>query len=37
MDGFVYTEDDANAQKTTQFYGATSTATCWLRKKGDTC
>jgi type IV pilus assembly protein PilE len=37
MDGFVYTVDDANAQKTTQFFSAASTATCWLRKKGDTC
>lgn len=37
MDGFVYTVSDSNAQATTQFFGVTTTATCWLRKKGDTC
>ncbi len=37
MTGFAYTVNDANAQRTTQFFGATTTDTCWLRKKGDTC
>jgi type IV pilus assembly protein PilE len=37
MTGYVYTVDDSNAQKTTQFDGVSSTATCWLKKKGETC
>ena len=37
MNGFVYTVDDSNAQRTTQFDGATVTATCWLKKQGESC
>ncbi|MES2936533.1 MAG: type IV pilin protein [Pseudomonadota bacterium] len=37
MTGFVYTVNDANTQQTTQFYGDTTTSSCWLRKKGDAC
>jgi len=34
--GHVYTVNESNRQLTTQFKGATSTATCWLFK-GDEC
>ena len=37
MNGYVYTVDDANAQRTTQFEGATVTAACWLKKRGESC
>jgi type IV pilus assembly protein PilE len=37
MDGFVFTVDETNAQRTTQFAGDTVAAACWLRKKGATC
>jgi type IV pilus assembly protein PilE len=37
MDGFVYTVDETNAQKTTEFEGAASTASCWIKKRGETC
>lgn len=37
MDGYVFTVDDGNAQRTTQFEGATVTATCWLKKRGESC
>lgn len=37
MDGYVYTVDETNAQRTTMFAGNAVTATCWLRKKGDAC
>jgi type IV pilus assembly protein PilE len=37
MNGFVYTVDDANAQRTTQFDGVAVTATCWLKKQGESC
>lgn len=37
MSGFGYTVDETNAQRTTQFEGATSTATCWLKKQGESC
>jgi type IV pilus assembly protein PilE len=37
MNGFVYTVDDANAQRTTQFDGVAVTATCWLKKPGESC
>jgi type IV pilus assembly protein PilE len=37
MSGFVYTVDDSNAQRTTQFYSSSVSAGCWLRKKGDAC
>jgi type IV pilus assembly protein PilE len=37
MTGYTYTVDHDNAQRTTQFDGAASTATCWLRRGGDTC
>jgi type IV pilus assembly protein PilE len=38
MDGFTYTVDDANAQVTTAFPGASGLpASCWLKRKGATC
>lgn len=37
MNGFVYTVDDSNAQRTTQFDGTAVTATCWLKKQGESC
>jgi type IV pilus assembly protein PilE len=37
MDGYTYTIDDANAQRTTRFAGATVTANCWMLKRGETC
>lgn len=37
MSGYVYTVDDANAQRTTQFQGATINAACWLKKQGESC
>jgi hypothetical protein len=37
MDGYVYTVDETNAQRTTMFAGTASAATCWLRKRGDAC
>lgn len=37
MNGYVYTVDDANNQRTTQFEGAAVTAGCWLKKRGESC
>jgi type IV pilus assembly protein PilE len=37
MNGFAFTVDETNAQKTTLFEGAASTATCWLKKRGESC
>lgn len=37
MNGFAFTVDDSNAQRTTQFDGAAVTATCWMKKRGETC
>jgi type IV pilus assembly protein PilE len=37
MDGYVFTVDHANTQQTTQFEGAASSATCWLKKRGESC
>lgn len=38
MNGFTYTVDDANAQRTTAFPGASGLpASCWMQRKGDTC
>lgn len=37
MGGFVYTVDETNVQKTTEFEGAASTATCWIKKRGESC
>ena len=34
---YVFTINQANTKATTKFSGAASTATCWLKKKGDTC
>ena len=34
---FAFTINESNARTTTKFYGASSTATCWLLRKGDTC
>ena len=38
MSGFAFTVDDANAQRTTDFLGASGLpASCWMQRKGDTC
>jgi type IV pilus assembly protein PilE len=37
MDGYVFTVDDSNTQRTTQFEGAAVSATCWLKKQGESC
>ena len=37
MDGYVYTVDHTNAQRTTRFGGATVSAGCWMKKEGETC
>ena len=37
MNGYVYTVDDTNAQRTTQFDGVAVAATCWLKKQGESC
>ena len=37
MNGYAYSVDDANAQRTTQFEGATVAAGCWLKKRGESC
>jgi len=34
---YTYTIDETNSKKTTKFAGQTSTATCWLMKKSDSC
>lgn len=34
MNGYVYTINQNNEKKTTQFANEASTATCWLTKKG---
>lgn len=37
MDGYVFSVDDSNAQRTTQLEGAAVTAACWLKKRGESC
>jgi type IV pilus assembly protein PilE len=37
MSGYVYTIDDGNSQKTTQFEGTAVTATCWIKKQSESC
>jgi type IV pilus assembly protein PilE len=37
MTGYTYTLDEANAKKTTQFAGASTSYTCWIGKRGDSC
>ena len=39
LNGFVYTVNQADEQKTTEFEGRTLTppANCWLKKGGETC
>lgn len=37
MDGYVYTVDHTNAQRTTRFDGAAVSASCWLKKGGESC
>ena len=37
MDGYVFTVNDSNEQRTTQFEGAATTANCWLKKRGESC
>lgn len=36
-EGYVYTVDQANQQRTVEFAGATVNAACWLKKKGEAC
>lgn len=37
MNGYVFTVDDANTRRTTQFEGTAVTASCWLKKRGESC
>lgn len=37
MDGYTYTVDDSNTQRTTRFEGASVTAACWMKKRGESC
>lgn len=37
MDGYVYTVDETDQQRTVQFAGSGVAAPCWLKKKGETC
>ena len=37
MSGYVFTLNESNAQATTEFAGATVTARCWMKRRGETC
>ena len=37
MSGYVFTINNANAQATTQYAGVAVAATCWMKRKSDTC
>lgn len=37
MSGYVFTLNESNAQATTEFAGATVTAMCWMKRRGETC
>ncbi|WP_273285139.1 type IV pilin protein [Methylibium petroleiphilum] len=37
MSGYVFTLNENNAQATTEFAGAAVTATCWMKRRGETC
>jgi len=37
MNGYVYTMNESGARATTQFAGSAVTATCWIKKAGETC
>lgn len=37
MDGYVFTVDDSNTRRTTRFEGASITAACWWKKRGESC
>jgi type IV pilus assembly protein PilE len=37
MDGFTFTVDHQNAQRTTAFPGLSTAANCWLSRRGETC
>jgi type IV pilus assembly protein PilE len=37
MNGFTYTVDHQNAQRTTAFPGLGTAANCWLMRRGETC
>lgn len=37
MDGYVFTVDHTNAQRTTRFDGAAVSAMCWMKKAGESC
>lgn len=37
MSGFTFTVNEVNAQATSNFAGSAVTATCWMKKRGETC
>jgi type IV pilus assembly protein PilE len=37
MDGYVYSVNESDQQKTVQFGGATVNAACWIKKQGEAC
>lgn len=37
MGGYVYTVDESDRQRTTQFDGVAVDAPCWLKKAGESC
>lgn len=37
MEGYVFTVDDANTRRTTRFEGSPATASCWLKKRSESC
>jgi type IV pilus assembly protein PilE len=37
MEGYAFTVDDANAQRTIRFNGAAVSAGCWIKKRGESC
>lgn len=37
MEGYAYTIDERDAQRTPQFAGAAVGAACWLKRKGESC
>lgn len=37
LEGYVFTVDDRDQQRTPQFAGTPVAAACWIKKLGDTC
>lgn len=37
MNGFTFTVNESNTQATSEFEGSAVTATCWMKKRGETC